>query len=407
MADLELKLENIQSKFEAQKIIDSLRQGTVPKQYAMELMVGREFWLDAIAEDIDYVSQGASKIRFISASYGGGKSHFLSVVESIAIQKRFLVANIELHSREAPLDRFEIIFTKIMRSLTCGEDLNVIEKVLNNWLSSAKIYDRPSINREIRSISPSLDFQAMLSAFVERGNSNSVEDGEIKHALFGWLCGDTLSSILRKNTGVRNKITISNVSEIFGSFLKLVRKAGFSGVAIFLDEAESVTSLTLSRKRDEANQNIRKLLDNADKYEGLILIFATTPLFLEDKSKGARSYTALWDRIKTVIETPRNVRPNKRTLIIKLEPPGKSDLRKLASFLIGLHSKAYDWNGEQSFSNLELDKFINKYLTTCTEKIYRLFLRSLIGILDVLEQDPKGLFADTLVENFNFQMDAE
>ena len=407
MAEIELKLENIQNTFEAQKIIDSLRHGTVPKQYATELMIGRKFWLDAIDEDIDYVAQGTSKIRFISASYGGGKSHFLSAVESIAIQKKFLVANIELHSREAPLDKFEVIFAKIMRSLTCGDDLNIIERVLNNWLSSAQIYDRPSINREIRTISPSLDFQAMLRAFVERGNSNSAEDSEIKHALFGWLCGDSLSSTLRRNTGVQNKITINNVSEIFGSFLKLVRKAGFSGIAIFLDEAEAVTSLAQSRKRDEANQNIRKLLDNADKHEGLIIIFATTPLFLEDPDKGARSYTALWDRIRTVVETPKNARPNKRTLIIKLESPGKSDLGKLSSFIIGLHSKAYDWNGKHYFSNLELDKFINKYLTTCTEKIYRLFLRSLIAILDMVEQDPKEFSADTLVEECNFQMDTE
>ena len=100
-------------QFEAEQILGSLRQGTVPKKNASQIMIGRTFWLDALGEDMDFVAKGGSKIRFLSAPYGGGKSHFLTAVEGIAKGKNFLVANIELHSREAPLDRFEIIFPKI------------------------------------------------------------------------------------------------------------------------------------------------------------------------------------------------------------------------------------------------------------------------------------------------------
>ncbi|TET74794.1 MAG: hypothetical protein E3J56_01760, partial [Candidatus Aminicenantes bacterium] len=94
---------DIEKPFEAEQVLGSLRQGTVPKKHASKLIIGRTFWLDALREDMDFVASGASKIRFLSAPYGGGKSHFLSVIEKIAIEKNFLVANVELHSREAPL----------------------------------------------------------------------------------------------------------------------------------------------------------------------------------------------------------------------------------------------------------------------------------------------------------------
>lgn len=161
----------IEGQFVAQQILESLRQGTVPRRYAPQLMVGRTFWLDALDEDMDFVANGASKIRFLSAPYGGGKSHFLSVIEQIAIKKIFLVANVELHSRVAPLDRFEVIFPKIMRSLLCSSETNTLETVFEKWLDSSQLYERHIINRELRAISPSLDFQAALRAYIERADS--------------------------------------------------------------------------------------------------------------------------------------------------------------------------------------------------------------------------------------------
>jgi len=394
---------DIEKPFEAEQVLGSLRQGTVPKKHASKLIIGRTFWLDALREDMDFVASGASKIRFLSAPYGGGKSHFLSVIEKIAIEKNFLVANVELHSREAPLDRFEVIFPKIMRSLLCSSETNTLETVFEKWLDSSQLYERHIINRELRAISPSLDFQAALRAYIERADSESPEDDQIKQAVFGWLCGDPLSPCLRKYTQIRNKIAITNVSEIFGSFLRLVRRSGFSGVILLLDEAEAVTSLTQSRKRDEANQNIRKLLDNVDSNEGLLIVFATTPFFLEDERRGAKSYPALWDRIRTVVRVPKNLRPNKRTLIIELQPPKKGELKKAANLILHLHSIAYDWSAKNFLTDELLNKLIEEHFRTRSERVYRRFLRSVVGVLDSLEQGQDAIKADKLIEDIKFE----
>ena len=398
---------NIIEPFEAQQVLETFRQGTVSKEHASTLMIGREFWIDALTEDLDFVARGASKIRFLSAPYGGGKSHFLAAVEKTAAEKDFLVANVELHAREAPLDKFEVIFPKIMRSLRSKDSSQVLDIVFARWLESKDIYDRQSINEATREVSSSLDFQAALRGYVERADSELSGDREVVEAIFGWLLGDAVSPELRKLVRIRNRITATNATEIFGSFLALVRQAGFSGLAVFLDEAEAVTSLAQSRKRNEANQNLRKLLDNADHSKGYMIVFATTPAFLTDQDRGAQSYAALWDRIRTVIKVPKGSKPNKRNLIIELEPPGRGELQRAGEAILQLHSVAYSWSASDVLTRTSLKQLVDSYLNTDSTKVYRLFLRVLIGILDALEQSPNETSVESLMEVVSFDSKSE
>ena len=66
--------------FDAEAIIESFRQGTVPTRHLELYSVGRERWLGSIARDLAFIAQGGSKIRFLSAPYGGGKTHFFMQV---------------------------------------------------------------------------------------------------------------------------------------------------------------------------------------------------------------------------------------------------------------------------------------------------------------------------------------
>lgn len=289
-----------------------------------------------------------------------------------------------------------------MRNLKCASGTDALEQVFKRWLSSAGLYDRNNITRELRAVSASFDFQAGLRAFVERADSDRPEDEEIVQAVFGWLCGDPLSPLLRQYTRIRNRIAITNVSEIFGSFLNLVHRSGLRGVAVFLDEAEAVTSLTQSRKRDEANQNIRKLLDNADRYQGLLIVFSTTPAFLDNPERGARSYPALWDRIKTVVKAPKGMRPNKRSLIIELEPPGRRELKKAAASIVALHSAAYNWQAQAALPDLCLNELVEKYIRSGGVPVYRPFLRTLTEILDAAEQGAGLDGAQSMISNVDF-----
>jgi len=394
--------QNALTPFESEIILESLRKGVVPIHNLKRFSVGRQFWLDSITSDLDFVRQGASRVRFLSAPYGGGKTHFLCLVKEEALKKRYVVSYIELHSREAPMDRFEIIFPKIIRGIVTSEGNNGLEHIFETWVNSFHFYSQDEIEKNLRDIAPSLDFRAAVRSYLNFAGTKSLDHQEYMRAILGWLGGSKLPSQLAVKTGIRNTISISNVSEIMGSFLRFIRSIGFSGLLLLLDEAEAVTSLTQSRKRAEANQNIRKILDNADNYLGLYIIFATTPRFMEDPINGARSYPALWQRIKDV--TNLNLqRLNRRSIIIPLLFLGERELRKLADIIIGIHGKAYNWEVSKQFTEKAKNSYIQSFQQRSSQKLVRPFIRSLVALLDILEQMGDEIDLDTEIQKLTFE----
>jgi len=396
------KNQNSLTPFESEKILEALRKGVVPIHNLKRFSVGRQFWLDSAISDLDFVRQGASRVRFLSAPYGGGKTHFLYLVKEEAIKNRYVVSYVELHSREAPMDRFEIIFPKIMRGIVSSEGNNGLEHIFETWVNSFRFYCQNEIEKNLRAIAPSLDFRAALRTYLNFAGTKSPDHQEYMRAILGWLCGSKLPSQLVIKTGIRNPISISNVSEIMGSFLRFIRSIGFAGLLLLLDEAEAVTSLTQSRKRAEANQNIRKILDNADNYLGLYIIFATTPRFMEDPIKGARSYPALWERIKDVINL--NLQHlNRRSIIIPLIPLGEKELKKLTEIIIEIHGKAYNWKASKQFTEKAKNSYIQLFQQRSSQQLARHFIRILVALLDNLEQMGDKIDLVREIQNLTFE----
>jgi hypothetical protein len=397
---MEIKLKDKLSSFEAQKIIDALRAGTVPMQYLDLLTAGREFWLDSIKEDLAFITQGASKVRFIAAYYGGGKTHFLNLVKREALLRNFAVAYVELNSRESPMDKFEIIFPKIMRGVVISNSENGLEAIFDHWISNFKIYSRREIETKLREIAPSMDFRAALRAYLEFAGLDSPEAKDYLSTILGWLCGNKLTPSFVIKTGIRNSISVANVSEILGSFLRFVRNCGFSGLLLLLDEAEAVTSLAQSKRRTEANQNIKKLLDNADNHMGFFILFATTPKFLDDPEVGAKSYPALWDRIKDVLDISMRY-PNKRGLIIPLQPLKKNDLLRLGNIIVPIHELAYGWNGKNRLRTNAINQYADQFQKKSKERLVRTYIRGLVSLLDLVEQN-EDFNVEKEIENIQF-----
>jgi len=382
-------------KIDAQKIIESFKQGTVPMQHLELYSVGRKRWLTSVYRDLDFVARGGSKVRFLSAPWGGGKTHFFMLVKAHGISANVLTSYVELHSREAPFDRFEIIFPKIMRSVTLPDGYG-IEHMLENWARQFPHYSSQEVEANLRQIAPSLDFRAALRACLQYANTDSPDHHMRMQGIVAWLQGYRITSELTRATGIRSNITIVNVSEILDSFLHFVRASGYAGLMLLLDEAEAITSLAQSRKREEANQNIRKLVDNASEHSGLYVLFATTPRFLTDPNNGARSYPALWTRIKDVIDGGLQ-QTSSRSTIITLLPLEQSALEDLAFHIVNTHSRAYEWNALDYCGQATVCKYVSIFLQRSDQHTVRSFIRSLVYILDVTEEKRKiSVLEDTL-----------
>jgi len=380
---------------DAEKIIESFRQGTVPIQYLELYSVGRDRWLASVSKDLDFIARGGSKVRFLSAPYGGGKTHFLMLVRPRVLSASMLVSYVELHSREAPFDKFEVIFPMVMRGVTLPNGRG-IEHMLEDWARQFPYYGSHEVEANLRQIAPSLDFRAALRACLQYANTDSPDHKMRIQGIIAWLQGYRVTSELSRATGIRSSITIGNVSEILGSFLRFVRASGYRGLALFLDEAEAITSLAQSRKRDEANQNIRKLLDNADEHSGLYVLFATTPKFLRDPNNGAQSYPALWTRIKDVIGGGLQQASSRSTVIV-LPPFEQGALVDLACRIMNTHARAYEWNASAYCDQDRIRKYVSAFLQRGDPSMVRPFIRALVYVLDVVEESREiSLFEDTL-----------
>ena len=71
-------------------VIQSLGAGVTPRVGQSHIQVGRAEEVQALIRDIDRIADGGAGIRFVIGEYGSGKTFFLNLVRSIAMEKKFV-----------------------------------------------------------------------------------------------------------------------------------------------------------------------------------------------------------------------------------------------------------------------------------------------------------------------------
>ena len=66
----------------ANVIINSLKGGVVPRIGLPYITVGREMEINALLRDVDIMADGGAAFRFISGTYGSGKSLLLQTIRN-------------------------------------------------------------------------------------------------------------------------------------------------------------------------------------------------------------------------------------------------------------------------------------------------------------------------------------
>jgi len=75
----------------------SLRSGVVPRAGQHLIQVGRGKEIEALMKDIARIADGGACFRLIVGEFGSGKSFFLNLIRSIAMQEKLVAATADLN----------------------------------------------------------------------------------------------------------------------------------------------------------------------------------------------------------------------------------------------------------------------------------------------------------------------
>ncbi|WP_457552781.1 BREX system ATP-binding domain-containing protein [Desulfobacula sp.] len=391
--------------FQARSIIEHLRKGSVPIEYVPLFTVGRQNWLAFIEDDLKhYIGQGGSKVRFISGDYGDGKTHFMSVIRHLAMEKGFAVSFVVL-TREVPIHKFETVYQTIVRQLQGDFQGIGIRNMLEAWLEKLRLTpimaqndkakkdeakkDRVALADEFRNIQGmDINFANALAALINNHFAPLPSDEEEKHdadreILLHWFEGGKVIKRELKPFQIYEFLNKANSKQFMNSLILFLRHIGHKGLILLLDEMETVMAQSASI-RNAAYENVRLLIDNSESSQYLHIFFSIIPEILISE-KGFKSYDALWSRIRSIGESRKL---NYRGILVNIHqtPLKTEELIELGRCLRTIHGLSYRWEPADLVTDELMEQICTNQKRMGVISEVRLFIKQLIHILDMAEQ---------------------
>jgi len=297
---------------ERDAIIQSLKAGVVPRTGIQHIQVGRANEIKATYKDIDRIAQGGSAFRLIIGEYGSGKTFFLNVTRSIALEKKLVAVNADLSPDRrihASGGQARNLYSELMRNMATRTrpEGNALTAVVERFVNSAReeaektgVSVSSLISDRLSSLSEHVggfDFAKVIEAYW-KGHEN--DDDELKSNAIRWLRAEfSTKTDARKALGVGSFISDTSFYSSLKLMSLLVRQAGYEGLLVVLDEMVNLYKLNSKQARTSNYEQILTMLNDclqgSAKHLGFLL--GGTPEFLLDPRKGLYSYEALQSRL--------------------------------------------------------------------------------------------------------------
>ena len=293
-------------------VIQSLRAGVVPRVGQQHIQVGRANEITALVPDIDRIADGGSAIRFAIGEYGSGKSFFLNLIRSIALERRLVTVHADFspdRRLHATGGQARSLYAELMRNLSTrskpdgGAMPSVVERFIAESLSVARIRSiAPEVVirerlTELQELTGGYDFAEVIAAYWR---AHDTGNEQLKADVVRWLRGEFATRTdARAALGVRTIIDDASFYDHLKLFARFVRLAGFSGVLVCLDEMVNLYKLSNTKARNSNYEQVLRILNDClqGTADGLGFVFGGTPDMLLDTRRGLYSYAALQSRL--------------------------------------------------------------------------------------------------------------
>ena len=329
---------------ERDSIIQSLRAGVTPRTGLQYIQVGRVNEIRAMVKDINCIADEGSSFKMIIGDYGAGKSFFLQLVKTIALEKGLVTMNADL----APDRRLQAssgqalnLYQELTRNMATrarpnGNALNsVIEKFITGIREENPDGEPGRIIKDrlafLNDFVGGYDFALVIQAYW-KGYDTGNDD--LKNNAVKWLRGEYHTKTeARQELGVRTIVDDASIYDFFKLLSAFVQAAGYKGLLISMDEMVNLYKIHNIRSREANYEQILRIINDCmqGNVRGLGFIFGGTPDFLEDPRKGLFSYEAHCSQNigDAYFKTPRNTIKAFVDLLSVIEQNPSLDWRKL------------------------------------------------------------------------------
>ncbi|WP_211268641.1 ATP-binding protein [Actinoplanes subtropicus] len=398
---------------ERDAIVTSLRAGMVPRLGQQHIQVGRAAELRAAIHDIDRIADGGAGCRFVIGEYGSGKTFFLHLVRSIALEKRLVTVHADLspdRRLHAASGQARSLYAELMRNLATrarpdgGALASVVERFVTKALDEANASgDDPAETIRARlatvaELTGGYDFASVVGAYWRGYDSG---DEQLRGNAVRWLRGEFTSRVdARAALGVRTIVDDASVYDHLKLLARFVRLAGFGGLLVCLDEMVNLYKITGSAVRNANYEQILRIVNDTAQggAEHLGVLFGGTPEFLMDPRRGLFSYPALASRLA----------PNQFASVDRVDHSGPvTSLGSLTpeDVFVLLTKLRHVYAGGDPQRYLVPDEALTAYMAHCATRLGDAYfrtpretIRGFLDLLALLDQHPDLRWAELIRE---------
>lgn len=403
----------IRSK-EKEAIIQSLKSGVTPKIGLQHIQVGRSNEISALNGDINRIVDGGSTFRLIIGEYGSGKTFFLSVIRSIALEKKLVTVHADLSPDRrihASSGQARNLYSELIRNMATRNkpEGNALTSIVERFITEAR-KEANNQNADVASV-----IQGKLSSLADLVGGYDFakvievywlahdEDNDLlKSNAIRWLRAEyTTKTEAKKDLGVSTIISDGSFYDSLKLLSLFVRQAGYTGLLVNLDEMVNLYKLHSTQARTSNYEQILRILNDClqgtAEYLGFLL--GGTPEFLLDPRKGLYSYEALQSRLAENSFAQRAGVVDYSSTALHLSNLTPEELFILLKNLRNVIA------GGDTTKYLIPDDALYAFLKHCSETIGDAYFRtprntikSFLDLLAVIEQNPSIKWHDLINE---------
>lgn len=398
------------TKRDIEHIFESLRKGLVPERGIDAFAVGIEKGRGEVHRQLELAGSGEGTVKFLRGGYGCGKTFMARLALLDARARGFATSFVVVSDNDLRFHRFDDVYRKVMTELgTSSCPRGALGDILDRWIGrveatlvaageddAAPDFDekvRARLDHDLASMTGGhapRDFVRVVQTIFELKQKGEVAEAG---ALVSWLCGsENVAATAKRAADVKGDIGSRDALDYLRGALEIVKAAGYAGLAVVIDEAETILRMR-SDSRHKSLNGIRQIADAAGSYPGMLWIFTGTPEFF-DSRYGVGGLAPLHDRIR-FIKGGRFA--SLRQAQLELLPFDAERLRAVALRLRELYPTTDPARLDRKVSVTFIDRLVAEVTAGFKGDVGvvpRQFLREFVTQLDLVEEHPEYEPAD-------------